>query len=88
VSSRKRPNRSARTLSSNAGRDDSSSGISALQADVDRALALLAEVVREPAFERKEFERVRAEMGRPAGRRAPGSRAAGVARGLRVLNGA
>ena len=48
-------------LGSNAGRDDSSVSFAALTGDVDRALALLAEVVREPAFDAKEFERVRAE---------------------------
>lgn len=74
-------------LASNAGRDDSSVGISALTADVERALALLAEVVQTPAFDAKEFERVRDEWVDQlvAERQAPERLASLV--GLRLLNG-
>jgi zinc protease len=75
-------------LASNAGRDESSVGLSALQADVDRALGLLAEVVREPAFDPKEFERVRGEwLDQLVGERQAPERLAALA-GLRLLNGA
>jgi len=75
-------------LTSNAGRDDSSVGLAALTADVDRALALLAEVVREPAFDAKEFERVRAEwVDQLVGERQAPERLASLS-GLRLLNGA
>jgi zinc protease len=74
-------------LVSNAGRDDSSVSLSALRADVDRALALLAEVVREPAFDAKEFERVRGEwVDQLVGERQAPERLASLA-GLRLLNG-
>jgi zinc protease len=74
-------------LSSNAGRDDSTVSLSALTGDVDRALALLAEVVREPAFDAKEFERVRAEwVDQLVGERQAPERLASLA-GLRLLNG-
>jgi zinc protease len=75
-------------LTSNAGRDDSTVGLSVLTADVERGLSLLAEVVREPAFDTKEFERVRAEWVDQllAERQQPG-RLASLA-GLRLLNGA
>jgi zinc protease len=74
-------------LGSNAGRDDSSVSFSALTGDLDRALSLLAEVVEEPAFDAKEFERVRAEWldQLVAERQAP-DRLASLA-GLRLLNG-
>jgi zinc protease len=74
-------------LSSSAGRDESTVSLSALKSDAERALALLAEVVREPAFDAKEFERVRAEWVDQlvAERQAP-DRLASLA-GLRLLNG-
>jgi zinc protease len=74
-------------LSSNASRDESTVSLSVLKSDTDRALALLAEVVREPAFDEKEFERVRGEWvdGLVAERQAP-DRLASLA-GLRLLNG-
>ena len=75
-------------LTSSAGRDDSLVGLNALEADVERALALLAEVVREPAFDAKEFERVRAEwVDQLVGERQAPERLAALA-GLRLLNGA
>jgi zinc protease len=49
------------TLDEDTGRDTSSLSLSALTADVDRALALLGEVVSEPAFKPTDFERVRGE---------------------------
>jgi zinc protease len=75
------------SLVSDAGRDESMLGISALAGDLDRAIELLAEVVTEPAFEPKEFERVRAEWldGLVAERQSP-DRLASLA-GLRALNG-
>lgn len=74
-------------LLSNAGRDDSSVGLAALTADVDRALALLAEVVREPSFDPKEFERVRGEwLDQLVGERQAPERLASLS-GLRLLNG-
>jgi zinc protease len=74
-------------LTSNAGRDESTVGLSALKSDAERALALLSEVVREPAFDAKEFERVRGEWVDQlvAERQAP-DRLASLA-GLRLLNG-
>jgi zinc protease len=74
-------------LSSSAGRDESTVSLSALKGDAERALALLAEVVREPAFDAKEFERVRGEWVDQlvAERQAP-DRLASLA-GLRLLNG-
>ena len=76
------------SLESDAGRDESTIGISALSVDLDRALELLAEVVTQPAFDPKEFERVRAEWldGLVAERQSP-DRLASLA-GLRALNGA
>ena len=75
-------------LASNASRDDSSVGLSVLTGDLDRALALLAEVVREPAFDAKEFERVRGEwLDQLVGERQAPERLASLA-GLRLLNGA
>jgi zinc protease len=76
------------TLEADAGRDESIVGISALSGDLDRALELLAEVVTAPAFDPKEFDRVRAEWldGLVAERQSP-DRLASLA-GLRVLNGA
>jgi len=74
-------------LASNASRDDSSVGLTALTGDLDRALALLAEVVREPAFDAKEFERVRSEwVDQLVGERQAPERLASLA-GLRLLNG-
>jgi zinc protease len=75
------------TLEADAGRDESMIGISALSGDLDRALELLAEVVTAPAFDAKEFERVRAEWldGLVAERQSP-DRLASLA-GLRALNG-
>jgi len=75
------------SLESDAGRDESMIGLSALSSDVDRALELLAEVVTQPAFDAKEFERVRAEWldGLVAERQSP-DRLASLA-GLRLLNG-
>lgn len=74
-------------LTSDAGRDDSSVSLSALTSDVDRALALLAEVVREPSFDTKDFERVRAEwVDQLVGERQAPARLASLA-GLRLLNG-
>jgi zinc protease len=61
------------TLSEDAGRDTSSLSLSALTADVDRAIQLLGEVVLEPAFSPKDFERVQLEWldGLRAERQAP-----------------
>lgn len=74
-------------LSSSAGRDESTVSLSALKSDAERALALLAEVVREPAFDPKEFERVRAEwVDQLVGERQAPDRLASLA-GLRLLNG-
>lgn len=49
------------TLDEDAGRDTSTLSLSALTADVDRALGLLGEVVSEPAFSPLDFERVQKE---------------------------
>ncbi|HTQ06050.1 MAG TPA: pitrilysin family protein [Polyangiaceae bacterium] len=74
-------------LTSNAGRDESTVSLSALTSDADRALALLAEVVREPSFDPKDFERVRAEwVDQLVGERQAPERLASLA-GLRLLNG-
>ena len=75
------------TLESDAERDASYVELSAFPEDLDRALELLAEVVMRPAFDAKEFERVRAEWldGLVAERQSP-DRLAALA-GLRVLNG-
>lgn len=61
------------TLDEDAGRDTSSLSLSALTADVDRALQLLGEVVTEPAFAPADFERVQREWldGLRAERQAP-----------------
>jgi zinc protease len=61
------------TLDEDAGRDQSSLSLSALTADVDRALQLLGEVVSEPAFLPADFERVQKEWldGLRAERQAP-----------------
>ena len=61
------------TLDEDAGRDTSSLSLSALTTDVDRAIQLLGEVVLEPAFLPKDFERVRQEWldGLRAERQAP-----------------
>jgi zinc protease len=74
-------------LASNAGRDDSSVSLSVLKSDTERALALLSEVVREPAFDPKEFERVRGEwVDQLVEERQTPDRLASLA-GLRLLNG-
>jgi zinc protease len=74
-------------LAADAGRDDAFVGLSALTEDMDRALSLLAEVTTSPAFETKEFERVRSEWvdGLVAERQSP-DRLASLA-GLRLLFG-
>jgi zinc protease len=61
------------TLDEDAGRDVSSLSLSALNADVGRAIELLGEVVTEPAFLPTDFERVRNEWldGLRAERQAP-----------------
>lgn len=61
------------TLDEDAGRDSSSLSLSALTADLDRALELLGEVVTEPAFLPADFERVQKEWldGLRAERQAP-----------------
>jgi len=61
------------TLDEDAGRDTSSLSLSALTADVDRAISLLGEVVSEPAFSAADFERVQKEWldGLRAERQAP-----------------
>lgn len=61
------------TLDEDVGRDQSSLSLSALTADVDRALELLGEVVSEPAFLPADFERVQKEWldGLRAERQAP-----------------
>jgi zinc protease len=61
------------TLDDDAGRDTSSLSLSALTADVSRAIELLGEVVAEPAFSAGDFERVQAEWldGLRAERQAP-----------------
>lgn len=74
-------------LSSNAGRDESTVSLAVLKSDAERALALLSEVVREPAFDEKEFERVRGEwVDQLVGERQAPDRLASLA-GLRLLNG-
>jgi zinc protease len=75
-------------LASDAGRDDAFVGLAALTGDLDRGLSLLAEVTTSPAFDAKEFERVRAEWvdGLVSERQSP-DRLASLA-GLRVLFGA
>lgn len=61
------------TLDEDAGRDASSLSLSALTADVGRALELLGEVVTEPGFRPADFERVQKEWldGLRAQRQAP-----------------
>lgn len=49
------------SLSAGASRDDSSLELTVLKEDAPAALGLLAEVVMEPAFSQREFERVRNE---------------------------
>ncbi len=74
-------------LVADAGRDYSSVGMTVLPDDLDAAVRLLAEVLREPAFVPSEFERVRAEWvdGLLAERQSP-DRLATLA-GLRLLLG-
>lgn len=76
------------TLDEDAGRDTSSLSLSALTADVDRAIQLLGEVATEPAFAPADFQRVQAEWldGLRAERQAP-ERLASLA-ALRSLLGA
>jgi zinc protease len=61
------------TLDEDAGRDTSSLSLSALTADLDRAIRLLGEVASEPAFLPADFERVQKEWldGLRAERQAP-----------------
>jgi zinc protease len=61
------------TLDEDAGRDSSTLSLSALTADLDLAIALLGEVVTEPAFLPADFERVQKEWldGLRAERQAP-----------------
>lgn len=61
------------TLDDDAGRDSSSLSLSALTADLKRALDLLGEVVTEPGFSPADFERVQKEWldGLRAERQAP-----------------
>jgi zinc protease len=75
------------TLDADAGRDEARVGLTALESDLDQALALLAEVVQKPAFSPKDFERVRAEWldGLASERQQP-QRLASLA-ALRLLNG-
>jgi zinc protease len=74
-------------LAADAGRDDAFVGLSALTEDLDRGISLLAEVTTSPAFDAKEFERVRGEWldGLVAERQSP-DRLASLA-GLRLLFG-
>ncbi|HEX2869626.1 MAG TPA: pitrilysin family protein [Polyangiaceae bacterium] len=71
------------TLDEDAGRDSSSLSLSALTADLDRALELLGEVVTEPGFLPADFERVQQEWldGLRAERQAPERLASLVALG-------
>ncbi|HEV8245624.1 MAG TPA: pitrilysin family protein, partial [Polyangiaceae bacterium] len=75
------------TLDSDASRDESRIGLSALGSDLDQALALLAEVVQRPAFNEKDFARVRGEwQDSLLSERQDPPRLASLA-GLRLLNG-
>ncbi len=75
------------SLDSDTGRDESRVGLSALGGDLDTALGLLAEVVQNPAFAEKDFERVRGEwLDSLLSERQDPSRLASLA-GLRLLNG-
>ncbi|HEY6078279.1 MAG TPA: pitrilysin family protein [Polyangiaceae bacterium] len=76
------------TLDEDTGRDTSSLSLEVLTADLDKAIALLGEVVLEPAFAPADFERVKEEWldGLRAERQSP-DRLASLA-GLRVLLGA
>jgi zinc protease len=75
------------TLDHDAGRDYSSIGLTTLNEFVPRGIALVAEVVREPAFSAVEFQRVQKEWidGLVAERQTP-ERLASLA-GLRLLLG-
>ncbi len=76
------------SLGSDASRDESSVELAALGSDLDQALSLLAEVVQTPAFDAKEFNRVRAEwLDSLASERQNPQRLASMV-GLRLLNGA
>lgn len=75
------------SLGSDASRDESSVGLSALGADLDQALALLAEVVQSPAFAPKDFARVQSEwLDSLVGERQNPQRLASIV-ALRLLNG-
>ncbi len=75
------------SLQSAAQRDFIEISLDALPADTDRAIELLSEVVREPAFSKKDFERVRSQWldDLLAERQSPSSMAAIV--GIRALFG-
>jgi zinc protease len=75
------------TLGADTSRDESQIGLYTLTRDVDRGLSLLAEVLTQPAFSAKEFERVRGEWldGLRAERQEPGRLASLAA--LRLLFG-
>lgn len=75
------------TLLTDAARDESSLGLTVLADDVGKALALLAEVVSQPSFPAREFDRVRAEWldGLRAERQEPQRLA--VLAALRALHG-
>jgi zinc protease len=75
------------SLNSDASRDESSVGLSALGSDLDQALSLLAEVVQAPAFAPKDFERVKSEwLDSLVSERQNPQRLASMV-GLRLLNG-
>jgi len=76
------------TLQSSAQRDSVEVSLEALPSDSERAIELLSEVIREPAFSSKDFERVRSQWldDLLAERQAPSSLAAMV--GIRALYGA
>ena len=76
------------SLGSDAGRDESSVSLGSLNTDIDQALGLLSEVVQTPAFNAKEFTRVRSEwLDSLASERQNPQRLASMV-GLRLLNGA
>ncbi len=76
------------TLQSNAQRDLLEVSLESLPSDTERAIELLSEVVREPAFSSQDFERVRSQWldDLLAERQSPGGLAALV--GIRALYGA
>jgi zinc protease len=75
------------SLEHDAGRDSMRVGLTVLRADLEPALDLLSEVVREPAFDAKDLDRVRAEWisGLVAERQNPARMASLI--GLRALLG-